>query len=128
MAYCRWSSDNYRCDIYCYDDVLGGITTHVARYRVVGEVPPAPVSLLLDGKVEEFQRALKKREEFFETCERVPIGLPYDGHDFNDADLESFLERLLHLKGLGYNVPDWVINNVRELRNDGEHNLETKGD
>ena len=27
MSYCRWSTPN--CDFYIYDDVYGGITTHV---------------------------------------------------------------------------------------------------
>jgi len=35
MSYCRWSSDNWQCDLYCYDDISGGITTHVAGYRCV---------------------------------------------------------------------------------------------
>ena len=50
MSYCRWSSDNWKCDLYCYEDVSGGITTHVAGNRIVGDIPEAPLSLL--GKTE----------------------------------------------------------------------------
>lgn len=31
MSYCRWSSDNFKCDVYVYADVSGGWTTHVKR-------------------------------------------------------------------------------------------------
>ncbi len=34
MSYCRWSSDNTNCDLYCYEDCSGGFTTHVAGFRL----------------------------------------------------------------------------------------------
>lgn len=40
MSYCRFSSMNWRCDVYVYEDVGGGWTTHVAGRRKV--VPPIP--------------------------------------------------------------------------------------
>ena len=33
MSYCRWSSMNWRCDVYVYEDVSGGWTTMVASNR-----------------------------------------------------------------------------------------------
>jgi len=114
MSYCRWSSDNWRCDLYCYEDVSGGITTHVASNRVVGEVPEALLSLLLNGKSEEFLVAHRKQMAFLETAKREIIGLPYDGESFNDPDYQSFLERLVYLREVGYNFPDHVIEEVKE--------------
>ena len=47
----------------------------------------------------------------------LPIGLPHDGKTFNDSTLRKFLDRLIYLKGLGYIVPDWVIEDVEmEIR------------
>lgn len=43
MSYCRWSSMNWRCDVYVYEDVNGGWTTHIARNRVIFPPPPALV-------------------------------------------------------------------------------------
>lgn len=40
MSYCRWSSMNWMCDVYVYEDVSGGWTTHVAGRRRV--IPPIP--------------------------------------------------------------------------------------
>lgn len=40
MSYCRWSSMNWMCDVYVYEDVGGGWTTHVAGRRRA--LPPIP--------------------------------------------------------------------------------------
>ena len=29
MSLCRFSTDNFKCDLYCYYDVRGGITIHI---------------------------------------------------------------------------------------------------
>jgi hypothetical protein len=39
MSYCRWSSNDFQCDVYVYEDVAGGWTTHVACNRVVYSEP-----------------------------------------------------------------------------------------
>lgn len=109
MSYCRWSSYNWKCDIYAYEGEDGFIT-HVARNRIVGEVPNIPYTL----DIEDFTKAYQVQIAFLETAQREPIGLPYDGQTFTDGDLQCFLVRLLCLKTCGYNVPDWVIANVRE--------------
>ena len=114
MSYCRWSSNNFGCDLYCYADCYGGYTTHVASNRIEGEVPDAPLQLLVDGKVEEFTTAFNKQMAFLEKCKRVKIGGPCDGQSFNDRTLEDFLARLLHLREAGYRFPDYVIESVKE--------------
>lgn len=39
MSYCRWSSDFGECDVYVYEDVSGGWTTHVAGRKLKKKVP-----------------------------------------------------------------------------------------
>ena len=111
MSYCRWSSDNWRCDLYCYEDVSGGFTTHVAGNRVVGEIPAEPplVLPLPDDWAQQHSRVMA----FLSTAERRPIGLPHDGESYNDPDLQSFLERVTSLRADGYNVPDYVFDEIR---------------
>lgn len=119
MSYCRWSSDNWRCDLYCYEDANGGWTTHVAGNRVVGEIPREPDWDLLKPSSSE---ADKKRwmaehqavNEFLETAEYRPLALPHAGKTFNDPTLEAFKERLLWLRGLGYSFPDYVLDEIDE--------------
>lgn len=102
MSYCRWSSDNFRCDLYCYEDVRGGWTTQVAGSRYIGGPPEY-------NNLEQFYRDGKS--EF--------IGLPYDGMQFNDSTLAAFRERLLHLREVGYQFPDYVIEMVDEEMKEG---------
>ena len=115
MSYCRWSSDNWQCDVYCYESA-DGFTTHVAGNKTVEPPPDDQWADFVAGRItpEEFGVKHQAAMDFLETAERKPIGLPYDGQSFSDPDLESFLARLLHLKETGYNVPEFVINNVRE--------------
>lgn len=116
MSYCRFSSDDWRCELYCYGDVSGGITTHVAGNKIVGEIPATDWKGFIAKRItpEEFAAQHSAQMKWMETAERKPIGLPHDGESFNDPDLESFLARLLHLRELGYKFPDYVIESVRE--------------
>jgi hypothetical protein len=129
MSYCRWSSDNWHCDLYCYEDTDGGITTHVADNRIVGDIPKANLyETLLDSekvvdqvmdrlterKIKDYMEAQQRQSKFLRTCKHKKIGLPHDGETFNDPDYESFLERLLHLREVGYKFPDYVIKTVKE--------------
>ncbi len=113
MSYCRWSSDNFKCDVYCYEDVSGGWTTHVAASKAVGDIPPADDDLFMND-VEKWLLAHRKQMDFLATTERKPIGLPHDGKSFNDPDLQSFRGRLTMLKDAGYNVPAYVFETIDE--------------
>lgn len=112
MSYCRWSSNNWDCDLYCYADVYGGYTTHVAKMRRKGPISSIPPV----GTVtkEEWAIAYQKQMEDLKNMELVPIGLLFDGKSFNDPDLASFLERVIFLKEVGYHVPDYVIEHIKK--------------
>lgn len=108
MSYCRWSSDNFKCDLYVYSDVSGGYTTHVAGRRVVGDVPP------VDYQADDWAAARKAQSDFLHSAEHQEIDHPDAGKTFNDADLESLLERLTYLRSEGFCIPDYVFETVRE--------------
>lgn len=107
MSFCRWSSMDFGCDLYCYESVEG-IVTHVANQRIVGEVPKVDSSLLLnftEENAEKYFEQQKVQSAFLETAERKPIGLKYDGQTFYD-DKETFLDRLNMLREEGYMFPE----------------------
>lgn len=119
MSYCRWSTDNFQCDLYCYEDVSGGYTIHVAARRSITPYP-------YEGSYQEFidlclsnqftERWLERHKKWSEETEKIKkksIGLPYDGETFNDPNLEAFLDRLLMLREVGYKFPDYVLENVK---------------
>ena len=112
MSYCRFSSDDFACDLYCYEDVSGGWTTHVAGNRIVGDVPS--IKGWHQMPPDEMAAAWEAQHKFLDACERQPIGLPHDGEMFNDPTLEDFRERLIYLRGVGYRFPDYVLEAVDE--------------
>jgi hypothetical protein len=113
MSYCRWSSDNFKCDVYCYEDVSGGFTTHVAGNRILGDIPDCPPFPIGMDTV-EWKRLYDARRAFMATAEHSPIGLPYDNQSFNDDDLEGMRDRLRMLKQIGYHVPEWVFETIAD--------------
>jgi hypothetical protein len=106
LSYCRWSSDDFQCDLYCYEDCAGGFTTHVAANRPVGDIPRTPGwsmdAMNAPGWAEEMAAASKRQHEFLMSCQRQPIPLAHAGETFNDPTLLAFLARVMMLKGLGY--------------------------
>ena len=124
MSYCRWSSDNWKCDVYCYEDCSGGWTTHVASQKHV-DVPEAnfPEENTKEAK-DKWAKEMKEQMKHLETCTMRPIGLAYDGETFNDPTLEEFKERLTMLKEAGYNVPAYVFETIDDEIND--NNLERR--
>lgn len=122
MSYCRWSCDDYRCDLYCYEDVSGGYTTHVASSRYDWEPPsPSPYSV---AEMDRLLRAepggaawAKSQQDYHAKLGGAPIvriGLPLDGKSFNDPDLESFRQRVADLIEMGYRAPAYVLETIDE--------------
>lgn len=127
MSYCRWSSDNFSCDVYVYEDCGGGWTTHVAGNKAIGEIPKVPILIhpLTDDAIQEYLAAEATQSAFLETCERAPIGLPHDGESFNDGSPSECAMRLERLRDMGYNVPQYAIDALREEQQELD-NMENK--
>lgn len=109
MSYCRWSSDDFACDVYVYADVAGGWTTHVAGRRLVPAEPmPPPLS-----DVAEYVARQQKVREIVARSESVAIGLPHDDEMFYDPTPVACADRLEELRAIGYNVPQYAIDALR---------------
>jgi hypothetical protein len=119
MSYCRWSDNDFCCDLYCYKDD-GNFVTQVAMLRF--EYTGRPPKIDFDGEYNSEKVAMqtKARDDFFERAKRVRIGLAYDGKTLVDENILAFRERLIALKTLGYRLPDRVLGKVndeiREMR------------
>jgi hypothetical protein len=112
MSFCRFSTDDFQCDVYVYADVVGGFTTHVAKTRpFLDRELPAKVPL---ENINEYMERHKKVKEWLDTAERRPIGLSRDGMTFSDKTAAEAAGRLQSLKEEGYNVPQYVIDALRE--------------
>lgn len=118
MSYCRWSTDDFRCDVYTYESVYGGWRTHVAglRHTLGDDDLPAPVEVV-SGDEDSFVRWYRRHQQVMKlinTQEYVPIGLPHDGETFTDDTPGECADRLQWLRGLGYRVPQAAIDALRE--------------
>lgn len=122
MSYCRWSSDNGRCDVYVYEDASGGWTTHVAaRRRLFAAIPALPISWA--GKGDDWKGRLMRRLWAWSyqfnmwMVGLIPLRdtkLPYNGATFNDPTPLACAVRLIELRRIGYNVPQRAIDALVE--------------
>ncbi len=122
MSYCRWSSDDFQCDVYVYESE-DGYVIHVASNRLFWLVPlPKPYT----GYGDEFDfedwyqrhRTVRDLMDSPDTHTIAPIGLPHDGETFIEDDAEEAAARLVELQKLGYQVPDYAIEELREEANE----------
>lgn len=119
MSYCRWSTNDFQCDVYVYEHVHGGFMIHVASNRTVFAGPlPAEIPLEKENIVAFIERQ-QKVMEMVDAAESRPIGLPYDGKNFLENDAASCADRLETLKSIGYLVPQFAIDSLREEAAEG---------
>ena len=128
MAYCRWSSDSYRSDLYVFDHVNGTIQVWVASHRRVLEddrVFPKPPDL--DAPMSEWEKYAIEYRAFMHAmndAELVPIGLSRDGERFSVDTHREAAELIRSLKAEGYHVPDGVIEEVEAAEDVAEELLD----
>lgn len=118
MSYCRWSSMNWMCDVYVYEDVSGGWTTHVAGARRTREPQPGdklpkshPAS---ETEIKEWMESHRATMDDLENIPMEAIGLSHDGETFNDPTPGACADRLEVLRTEGYAVPDYAIATLRD--------------
>lgn len=113
MSYCRWSSDQFQSDIYCYESDYGFVI-HIASNRLVSDQPrperkadavsvddPSWVQLKLDD-----WNALS---DWCNAARRKPITLKHAGEQLIEMTAGECANRLRQLRELGYHVPQYAI-------------------
>lgn len=114
MSYCRWSSCDFACDVYVYEDCGGGFTTHVAGARVETDEAMPPSIQLDQHRIPEWLERDEKVSAIINRGRRVAITLEHAGESFNDPDASACADRLESLRALGYMVPQFAIDALRE--------------
>ena len=117
MSYCRWSSDDYQCDIYAYEG-HEGFVVHVASNR---RTPAEPFPEWVSYREAGFEAWIAREQcvvEMMKATPSKPIGLPHDGESFSFDTAGECADQLVRLKEIGYNVPQYAIDALREDTND----------
>jgi hypothetical protein len=105
MSYCRFSSENFGCDVYVYESAEGFVT-HVASNRHVGDTPVPET----DGSIDRYS----EQAAWLNKARQVRIGLPEDGKTHFDEYAGECADRLEALRNMGYHVPQYAIDALRE--------------
>ncbi|PXV54210.1 hypothetical protein SAMN04487785_11410 [Dyella jiangningensis] len=120
MSYCRFSSNDFLCDVYVYESCLGGWEIHVAANRVVFKEPlPDPLPWSAEN-AEACVARMRKVSAMVDVADRVDIDLPHAGESFNESSPGECADRLEYLRGLGYVVPQHAIDTLREEAEEAE--------
>lgn len=130
MSYCRFSNDDFRCDVYAYESCHGGFVVHVAGNKVRGWIPRIwipPRAWILQAKdPSRFKRmrywvasrlswlTYRIQMRYLDLAPRRALGLAFDGKSFDDSDAAACADRLEWLRLQGYRVPQFAIDNLRD--------------
>ena len=120
MSYCRWSTDNFNCDLYAYQSDRGYII-HVCAGKYSGDIPKNDMSFLDSGTKEDIDKYLqtsKVQSDYLKTCGTEPIGLPYDGETFELETIEDFYNKMQELIKVGYRCPESVLEGIKDEINE----------
>jgi|WetSurMetagenome_2_1015567.scaffolds.fasta_scaffold148707_3 hypothetical protein len=116
MSYCRFSSDNFNCDLYIYEDVSGGFTTHVASNRQRTWIK---LFYWITDKRLKFGNYKTRWRRF--RLFKIPLFLThkkidgaFDGKTFNDDTISDVLKKVDALKRCGYKIPECSYNTIKE--------------
>lgn len=116
MSYCRWSSDDYQCDLYVYEG-LDGWMIHIAGRRwVLAEAPPEPIPPTELTTAAGVERLIDRDQQLMAILSRshlAPIGLPHDGQTLIADSPGECADLLAVLAAEGYRLPNWVIGDLR---------------
>lgn len=115
MSYCRFSSDNFRCDVYAYQSTHDDYVLHVASHRREADTPiPEMPPNWWELPAEEMQAAMGRQDDWLEHAPLVPINHPDAGESYRFASAEELYEKLLDLRSAGLRVPDFALEAVKE--------------
>jgi hypothetical protein len=139
MSYCRFSSDNYRSDVYVYSNGEESYHTHVAGNRLLISpipqwphrwMPPFGAAWNKDIRQLEYpNKALALCATIFynavtsynrlhhwslRVIPRISIKDTMAGESFTDNSIGECIIRLIDLRARGYHIPQGAIDRLTE--------------
>lgn len=113
MSICRFSSDDWKSDVYVYYSARG-IVINVASNRFV-DLDDMP-KLSNNMSTEEMVETMIEQTNFVSRVERVDINGLFDGKSFYVNDEEEAYSMLRSIQNAGYHVPEFVFEELKSRR------------
>lgn len=119
MSYARFSSDDFRSDVYVYESEEGFII-HVASKRAnitdaqYATLPPDPAGLLTDEDIRAFLRRNQALSQLLEDAGHTPIDHDLAGETFVLETPGDTADRLEELLKEGFVVPPGTMTALQE--------------
>lgn len=112
MSYCRWSSDDYMCDVYVYESCDGWVTHVASRRPAYKGTLPAKVDYR--GNPGAWVERESEVTRMYHDADIIDIGLSRDGESFLSETPGACADLLKSLSDEGYNVPASAIGMLRK--------------
>jgi hypothetical protein len=124
VSYCRWSTDDFQCDLYVFDHCYGGTAVYVARRKRRFKAPlPPPItgkwweddkrSKAFWGRHNQVMEMLDdKYEGEFWDWEKLPE--PHAGATYIVETHADAIELIGKLRAAGFNAPTDLEDVLRE--------------
>ena len=109
MAYCRFSDDSFRSDIYCYESEEGFVVNVADTRYLFNELVPELPEDFRNLSPEEINQHFVLMREIIERSKKEPILLPDARATFVFDDHQSTIDKLVNLSNSGFRVPEIAI-------------------
>ena len=117
MAYCRWSSDFYECDVYVYESVGDYWATHVAgrrrKAKCPDEIKKMPTTTPKEWVAQHSAMMDWLAEQPDDDDAWDALQGPHAGESYRDATPGDCAARLEEIRASGLNVPQYAIDELR---------------
>jgi hypothetical protein len=115
VAYCRWSTDSFRCDVYAYE-AEDGYMIHVAgRKRAVpGDLNQPSLHPEDMVSADDYAARYKAWDDAYQALPWRNIVTPSAGKSFHEPTLEAFRARMQALRAEGIRFPDTVLEEIAQ--------------
>jgi hypothetical protein len=109
MSYCRWSSDDFTCDLYAWHDISDNIVIHCSSNRRVWPEDLLPPKCSDDATTQEWAERFMEVMKLVDQTELIELDFEYAGERIACGTRSEAIEKFLELREIGYKFPDAVI-------------------
>lgn len=122
MSYCRFSSDNFRSDVYVYFSVENMFVCHIAS-RKISNIEECPQVEVPAEDPTLFYNQYKSRRKWMDShAIRENIDHELAGTTFSTERPDDMAQSLLDLREEGFHVPQHAIDELLEEAQEWESN------